>query len=144
MFGYQFSIYFKGNERAYPTKNGGFLSLLVNMVIIWQSYTHFDDMITFNNDDIQINTIETDFESLGNVTMKEIGGSLPFYALRYKFSFLKTVDQEVCGGSCFDMLNEHTYMHWDTFTMFSYTEFKEVKYPVRVCDKEDIGAQLYD
>ena len=35
MFGYQLPIYFRGNERAYPTRTGGFLSLLVNMLIIW-------------------------------------------------------------------------------------------------------------
>ena len=35
MFGYKFTIYFKGREASYPTVMGGLLSMAVNVIILW-------------------------------------------------------------------------------------------------------------
>lgn len=73
-----------------------------------------------------------------------MGDGIPFYAFRYKFSFLNTYDEKICGGNCLDWLNEHMNISWESFTMDSYKKNHGAFHKPRICDEKDIGKELFD
>ena len=101
-------------------------------------------MITYNNDQIQENEMETDFEDLGSVDITRLDGSIPFYSYNYANHDLKNYDEEICNGSCEDFLHRYINHYFVEVSMEQQGEDSVIlKSPVK-CQLEDIGPTLFD
>ena len=63
-------------------------------------------MFSYGKDTILQNTIFTDYESIGTVSMEDLNNT-PFYAFKYKGKTLKVKDEKKCGatGDCHEFLD---------------------------------------
>jgi hypothetical protein len=110
MFGYQFKLQFNGIS-SYQTSVGGFFSILINSLVLWQVYTRMDWMINYGKDLITENDASIDFTELGEISLDRLGIQIPYYG----FSTLQNIpkyDEENCKGDCFEYLTSNMKMSW--------------------------------
>ena len=68
-----------------------------------------DDMITYNNDNVQTIETPTNFKSLGVVNVSRLNGSIPFYSFYNgrDSKYIMREDQEICiDWICIDFLKD--------------------------------------
>ena len=111
-FGFQFGFAYN-NESQYKTLFGGWVSLIITIIIIWQSLDALYLMAFHKNDQINVNEELLDFESLGQVDIDRLEGGIPFYALLFNSHFLKIHSKEHCNGNCFDRLEKMLDIYWE-------------------------------
>ena len=70
------------------------------------------DMITRNNDGIQVNESLPDFETMGLVSIDKVGKNIPFYAIMQGFSKLLYDDSEICQGNCMKTFKKYLKIEW--------------------------------
>jgi hypothetical protein len=80
-FGHAIEFSFNKREGKYKTKIGGFLTIVLNCLILQQTYLRLNQMVFFKNDTIQSNETSTDLEALGEVSYHRMKNStIPVYA----------------------------------------------------------------
>ena len=90
--------------------------------------------------------------SFAQANMTEIGivslddmGTLPFYSVHYKGKQLSIESEEKCQGSCLKFAQKYLEIKWVNVykTGTSWEDWEEKKYVPRVCEAEDITAELF-
>lgn len=79
-FGHNLEFSFNGRTGTYKTKLGGFITILLNLLILQQAYYRLRQMILFENDSIQQN--ETKLQEIGPVSFKRMNYGIPIYGIK--------------------------------------------------------------
>ena len=114
MFDEGVTIKFDVKHHKEKSSYGGWVSLILKAVLIWQSYSHLSDMWTYNNDIIYKYETPTDFDALGKVDMARLKGSLPFYAFYvHNKGMIPRNNREFCEGNCTEYLYKHVRVEFE-------------------------------
>ena len=98
------------------------MSAFIYVLIIYLSVLKLEDMFSFGNDSIQINSTESIYEDIGVINMTRIGKNIPFYQIN-------SVDPEYqknCQGNCSDYLSKHFDFTWEQTNLNKTREY--IKY----------------
>ena len=71
MFGYPISLNFNRHSSSFTTFSGGSLSLMINLLLVAFCTVKLIKMFTFDGDSISSDLEPIDFDSLGEITLKE-------------------------------------------------------------------------
>ena len=114
LFGYSFTWQFKGNE-SNQTFIGGIVSIMINMLIIWQTYFRMGLMINYSRDVILDTDSMIDFKQLGDVNFDRLGGQIPYYGITGDEWFPRE-SAERCNGDCFKYFQENLNITWQAMS----------------------------
>jgi hypothetical protein len=74
-------------------------------------------LITFTNDSVSSSHEITDFENLGEISVKDLGASIPYYGIYsdYTSDYMPNHSEKVCSGDCFEYFTKGAlFMVWYT------------------------------
>jgi hypothetical protein len=162
-FGYTFVWKFSGNDQ-HKTLFGATISILISIMIFWQGFSKAQDLVTFGNDTVTSRVDITDYEKLGEINIKDLGASMPYYGIYSMYTSLniphhsnevnpansydKNVGQPMCGdgGDCFEYFTNNFNMYWQAVdeTTIEKSTWKYIPFKPRKCTVDDIGQEQID
>ena len=81
-FGHAIEFTLNEREGTYKTKLGGFVTILLNSLILQQTILRFGLMFNYQNDTLTNSDSSTDFNTLGKVSVDRIKDTLPLFVFQ--------------------------------------------------------------
>jgi hypothetical protein len=108
-------------------------------------------MLRYQKDNIQVAETALNFSKLGEVNIKRLG-DVPYYMFKIKDKYILRQDKTLCCsndakfcGDCYDHLSKFILFGWENYESKSLNEVNNNGfYDGRVCEKSDVGKELYD
>ena len=111
-------MFFNKTDEPHNTWLGAIVSAFIYVLIIYLSVLKLEDMFSFGNDSIQINSTESIYEDIGVINMTRIGKNIPFYNINLGDpEYLKN-----CQGNCSEYLSKHFNFTWEQTNLNKTTE----------------------
>ena len=87
------------------------VSIMINSLVLWQTFVRMEWMILYGNDQITENDAAIEFTELGEVSLDRLETQKPYYGFS-SWQNIPKYSEEQCGGDCFEYLTSNMKISW--------------------------------